>query len=425
AIAQGFVMKTTGASSADYTNAMRSQGSTQFKSNDAWYDAKLNIEVSNGSYGDISYIYFNQNASSAFDAQWDCEKRYSDAGRPTIYSKTGSVKTSLNGNNMADLGAYSFPLGLNPGGNHTCTFTVTGLETLPASSLVYLEDKVTGTWTNLREVNTYSFSMTTQENEERFELHFTKPILISYEAESCEGNDGSIYVDFGNQSIAGSLVSWNYDISKDMQSLASDSESDFLALESLQPGTYEISLANGNYQFMESIVIEDKIQVEVNVELPTLDVYTNEQFLINNLSQGADTYTWEINNESFNTIDLSYSFSQAGIYPFSILASNVDCNALYNGTITVLDKTTGIKESVALADVMVYTKDNTIVVDLSKANLKSSTQLEVYSIVGQILTQKFNVEEVEFIEMANQAKGYYFVRIINNQDQVTKKVLIK
>ena len=87
----------------------------------------------------------------------------------------------------------------------------------------------------------YNFDMTTQDLELRFEVHFSKPIALTFEGESCEGNDGRINLDFGNQSINGNLQSWNYELRKDQQVLLNANESNLVAIEDLEPGAYEIT----------------------------------------------------------------------------------------------------------------------------------------------------------------------------------------
>ncbi|MFT5072237.1 MAG: hypothetical protein ACI8V8_002211, partial [Chitinophagales bacterium] len=45
--------------------------------------------------------------------------------------------------------------------------------------------------------------------------------------------------------------------------------------------------------------------------------------------------------------------------------------------------------------------------------------------LGKLIVQKLDIQTIEQIEMANQAKGYYFVNIIKQNEQISKKVIIK
>jgi hypothetical protein len=309
--------------------------------------------------------------------------------------------------------------------NGAFTFEVSGLNTFPSSTIIYLEDKATGAWTNLRETPTYSFAMTTQEAEDRFEIHFTKPIALTYEAETCEGNDGTISVDFGNQSIAGNLQTWNYDLLKDMQSVVSANESDLVLLEDLEPGDYELTFTNGNLQVTEWITIADKVQVEAEFTPSVTQLFTGEELVLTNASLGATDYTWMVNSEVFITRDLNYTFSTPGTYVVQLTSANADCESSYEETIIVNEKTTGISEQIELENVLVYTKGNSIVVDLSNVDLEGQTDLEIYDLLGKLIVQKLDIQTIEQIEMANQARGYYFVNIINQKEQISKKVIIK
>ncbi|MCB0509802.1 MAG: T9SS type A sorting domain-containing protein, partial [Bacteroidetes bacterium] len=162
-----------------------------------------------------------------------------------------------------------------------------------------------------------------------------------------------------------------------------------------------------------------------NFEASATEVFAGEEIVLTNFSLGANAYTWELNNETFNTTNLNYTFSEAGNYLVRLLSSNEDCNAVKEQYIEVLNKTTGIAEQIALDRVVVYTKDNSIIIDLSNADLEGRTDLEVYDVLGQLIVQKLNVAEIESIEMAKQARGYYFVHVVNQNEQVSKKVFVK
>ncbi|MFT5071859.1 MAG: PKD repeat protein, partial [Chitinophagales bacterium] len=241
----------------------------------------------------------------------------------------------------------------------------------------------------------------------------------------CEGNDGSIAVDFGNQSIAGNLIEWNYEVVLNSQTLASSTEADMIELADLEPGDYELTFTNGNLQLTEWITIADKIQVEAEFTPSVTQLFTGEELVLTNASLGATDYTWAINNEVFNSTDLNYTFSTPGTYVVGLTSSNTDCEASYEETIIVNEKTTGISEQIELENVLVYTKGNSIVIDLSNVDLEGQTDLEIYDLLGKLIVQKLDIQTIEQIEMANQAKGYYFVNIINQKEQISKKVIIK
>ncbi|MGB1247543.1 MAG: T9SS type A sorting domain-containing protein, partial [Chitinophagales bacterium] len=74
----------------------------------------------------------------------------------------------------------------------------------------------------------------------------------------------------------------------------------------------------------------------------------------------------------------------------------------------------------------VYSYDNTIVVDLSETIIDGITQVDIFSIIGQLIEQGDidNNNRVQY-QLNNQATGHYIVRLVNDDKHASYKVFIE
>lgn len=423
AVMQGFFARVaSGSETLSLDNTDRVAGDADYR-NGNYYDMQLTVEVAGNGFADVSYIYYNNVATTAFDIAWDREKRNSNHNQPTLYTTNqDGRRLSYNAQNNVEFG-NSIPMGLEPGTDGAFTFTVNGVNELPNSSLVYLEDKATGVWTNLRETNSYTFNMLATDNFDRFEIHFTRPIELAFNAESCEGNDGSLTVDFGNQSINGAAVNWTYNVSQNGAAVATGNGTNQLALQNLTPGIYNVELMANNHIVTEQIEIENQEQTEA-LFTATETVEVGEEVLFENESVNATSYAWLINNENFASENASYTFTTAGTYTVLLEVNNDDCADSYSKTITVTNKVTGVSKVLDLSKAKIYTANNELVIDISALNLAETTDVSVYNLLGQLIAQVNNAAAITKINMEAEANGYYVVRVINGTKSNTKKVLL-
>jgi hypothetical protein len=128
----------------------------------------LRLLVSNGTNSDEAVVYFNNNASNAFD-RYDSPKMFnSNTAIPEIYTQVGSDKLVINGMNAVPFDT-ELPLGFYAG--------VEGVYTLKANELLNLENvqiilKDGVTEFDLSNGNAYEFNSAVVNNNSRFSLIF-------------------------------------------------------------------------------------------------------------------------------------------------------------------------------------------------------------------------------------------------------------
>ena len=139
----------------------------------------LAVNVSGNGYNDVTHVEFNNNATDAFDPEFDANKFPSLNGQPTLYTTpTGNSNEWMSINTLGTFAKSAVvPMGFAAGvdGNYTFTVSVADLATFDASINIYLEDKQNpNNWINLRNNNSYAFAARSTDNWNRFLLHFEK-----------------------------------------------------------------------------------------------------------------------------------------------------------------------------------------------------------------------------------------------------------
>lgn len=171
-----FVHVTSGTGSMIIPNAKRLH-STQAFYKDAFANA-LFLTVNGNGYGDMMCVYFNPNAASSYDLQYDALKLTGSQGAPQLYSilddntdVTINGLPSISSNNTINLG---FKVGV--AGNNT--ITVSGMESFANGTTIYLKDNQAGQMINLVNHPVYTFDATPSDPVQRFTLLFN-PVGIS------------------------------------------------------------------------------------------------------------------------------------------------------------------------------------------------------------------------------------------------------
>jgi hypothetical protein len=135
-----------------------------------YYKTEVNdlvtLRVTGNNYSDETFIRFLDQATPAFDGDFDAYKLFSPATQvPQIYTQGGSDVLAINSLPETASVPVSFTVGLDG------SYTIEAIETSDFQHVV-LEDLVTFDQTDLL-VSGYSFEYTVGENASRFILHFT------------------------------------------------------------------------------------------------------------------------------------------------------------------------------------------------------------------------------------------------------------
>jgi len=205
--AQGFFVQASAAGTLGVTNAVRTHSTQAFWKADENMMTRLSMTVSNGEVNDETVIYFNENATSGLDYEYDATKLMAPAA-PQAYTMLAGEQMAINAFNNTTQTA-SVILGVNAPEAGEYTIVASNIESFDAGIPIYLEDLPTGQYINLRETSSYSFS-STEGMSARFVVHFTDTQGIDdpvSEINSIYAVNLTVYVDFN--AMKGEIVIYN------------------------------------------------------------------------------------------------------------------------------------------------------------------------------------------------------------------------
>ena len=160
----------------------------------------IRLQVSTGSFTDETVIRFITDAINGFDDSYDAYKMYSPANNaPQIYSIESVSNFGVAINSLPAV-VSEVPLGFAvTKTSGTASYTISATNILVDNYRVYLEDIQQNTTIDLREQNSYNFSLTSSETtklydiRERFKIKF-----IQNNAPVASGNLENINLGYGN-----------------------------------------------------------------------------------------------------------------------------------------------------------------------------------------------------------------------------------
>jgi len=170
-----WVRANAGGGTLSLNNSMRSHSETaNFLKAPALKNAEqqlLRLQVSNNVNSDEAVIYFNTNASNAFDAYDSPKMTNAKAAIPEIYTLAGTEQVVINGLNSVSTNA-ELPLGFTTGQSNTFTIEATQISNFDSNTRIILKDKYLNTEQELTVGSAYNFSSDITSTVDRFSIAF-------------------------------------------------------------------------------------------------------------------------------------------------------------------------------------------------------------------------------------------------------------
>jgi len=170
-----WVRANAGGGTLSFDNTMRSHSATSnpLKAPAATKAAQqlLRLQVSNGTNSDEAVVYFNPNASDAFDAFDSPKMTNANAAIPEIYTVAGTGQLAINGLNSVTPDKELL-LGFTTGQSNSFTIKATEFSNFDAGTKVYLRDNVLNTEQELTDGTAYGFNSNTASTNTRFNIVF-------------------------------------------------------------------------------------------------------------------------------------------------------------------------------------------------------------------------------------------------------------
>lgn len=205
------------------------------------------------------------------------------------------------------------------------------------------------------------------------------------------------------------------------------------------PGTYSVTLIatniNGSVATTQTVNISN-CAPNASFLLPANNCTFAAMTVTNSSSTsgGAMSYTWSVNASSGVTVSPNsvaasptISFSNAGTYTITLLASNSSGNATSSQTVAVAASCVGIHENSLLSEnVKLYPNPTKDMVNVSLPHNGSEFSITVTDILGSVIYSQKNSKNSDVqINLANKSKGVYFITIEGNKEKATKKIIVE
>jgi VCBS repeat-containing protein len=309
-----------------------------------------------------------------------------------------------------------------PGADGTFSITVDGINTFDPTTYIFLEDKKTGSWTDMRANGSYTFQSTTTDAHDRFVWHFTPAAIINTTAATCE-TSGTLYLEQPG------TASWNYTITNSQSAIINagvlnNGNSTVLGVAA---GTYTITLVdNSGYTVVKAVTVSGNNATIAIMNSSSQSVEEGENITFSNASAGATTAEWDMGDGTVftNLNNINYQYTEPGVYTVTLTVTNADgCVSTTSQLITVTEAAvTGIV-NITNNGVNIFSFSNTVVVDFGKAKNVAAT-VDIYNLLGQKLSSDKTTNNVYAKNIAELSAAYVVVRVNNNGVESRKKVFL-
>ncbi|MFN8287691.1 MAG: choice-of-anchor J domain-containing protein [Chitinophagales bacterium] len=421
---QGFIVHRSSSSSVNFTfnksECTTSAGQTFYKQAS---QHAMNIQVSGNGFNDITYVEFNSDATNTYDVGYDNRKPLSVLGQPTIFTfnTNNAERLSINVNRSIDE-TPNVPMNFIPGANGTFTFTADGVNSFDPTSYVFLEDKQTGQWIDLRQNATYTFQSTTADAHDRFVLHFTPAAELSASDASC-ATMGQITIEQPG------TANWNYTVSNQNNVvIASGTLNQNNSVNvSATAGVYQLTLVdNSGYTVVKNVQVNGVQTIAAAMTADKNTVETAQDVTFTSTTANAATTEWNFGDgATATTATATHQYQSEGVYTVSLTVTNADgCSSTVQQTITVTAKeATGINNLDKDA-IRMWSNESNIFIDFSKVK-QVKASIAIYNVLGQkLLEDTWTKSSIYTKTLSNLDAAYILVHVNNNGKMTTEKLFI-
>lgn len=356
---QGFYVKVSAAATLNAKEANKAASTqvllkTNQTQNNFSQPQLIRIKADGANMHNETAIYFDSNAHSYYETEYDAASLGADYGMLDVTSVINDTAYSINGVE-ALTGNMSIPIKITTGTSDTYQIYADDFQSLPSGACLMLHDNLTSTDHNLRS-GPYTCNISNTDTVSRFVLNITVNNNITVTSSiinpTCSKlNNGYI--------IANSSVSGNYDyywkdstnqiIKTSLNKFTSDT------LTGLGNGFYKVDIANsgscsnGTQDFQ---ILTQSNTSAFFTSSTNNAVLVNDTIIVNfsNGSSNADSYYWEFDNGDESTLTSpSTMYTENGDYEVILYAINSTCGDTteYSTTINVTGSSlvTEIKEN--------------------------------------------------------------------------------
>ncbi len=381
---------------------------------------KIRLQAPGGNL-DETTVYFDLGINGNYVYQEDAQKVFSSVpGVPILYSVTAdNIPCSING--YSPLSSTDVVnLGFDVDADGLYTISAPQINSFDPTSILRLEDRARGTWTDLRSGPYTTQLLDAEPALGRFYLHVSYPSSFNSTNAGCANNDGTVTVNVDNS------ITWTsctlFDAFNNQVGTFSNVNGP-VTFTGLAEGDYYTALAYDNYTTTNNFHISGNYVV-ANIGASAQMVYVGQQIDFSALATNSNQYEWDFGDGTLivGVANPHLSYYEPGTYDVVLTASNsLGCTDIASVTI-VVDKVSGVDDN-QLEGVKVTAYGKEVTVNMND-DLTSGSTLNVYNLLGQsVYNQPLDAKTVK-VAFDEQPMGYYLVSVKNNNKVTTKRVYI-
>jgi hypothetical protein len=209
---QSFWVQASGAGSVVFNENDKATGSDQaflkLSNATAYKHIRLHVDGGNYPFNDEAIVGFDSKFSDGLVANEDIGRfNSSNALAPSLSTITANKDLAFNKFSMP-ASTFAVPVRVKVGVGQSGSYTIAAPEIDLDGTCITLEDKLTGTMTDLRS-SSYTFNISDTTKAPRFILHISTPTAASFTASKDTVSIGSP-VSFTNSSTGASSFTWNF-----------------------------------------------------------------------------------------------------------------------------------------------------------------------------------------------------------------------
>ena len=312
------------------------------------------------------------------------------------------------------------PLGFKVVGDGIYIFSCPLLDNFDSTTIVRLEDRSNGSFTDLRGGSYSIYINQVTQNDSRFFLHVSYPAQISTADAGCGNDDGAILVSQDN-SILWKACSVYDDANHRIYSDSSISGN--FTFGTLPSGDYRLIFSYGQYSAGKLVHLDGR-NIASAMTASTLNGVVGQDIQFTSNATNTSDYFWEFGDGSEITgvANPAFAYQQPGTYTVTVTCSNI-YGCVSTSTVTVTISAATAVGEIGADDASVTVQNRTLRVLLNKP-VETGQTIQVLNSVGQLITSNTITQGETTIDLGNAAAGVYIVRIADGQRSFTKKVVL-
>jgi len=325
-IQEGFFVKAFSADTLRLKNSHRSDITRVDAVQVSTLRSFLKLSLVNGEKRDETLIWYDadNNSDEALEGQDAIKLNLPNA--TMLFSQKANLNLAIQGRQTVT-DSDSIPLGVQIANSGYYTFRLSEVVHFSATAMIYLEDRISGTFQNLRTEPDYSVFLNEGTIQNRFFIHYRAGIEANAIQEGCSGGDGQI--SFNNSSA----TLWDVRIVNSNDSIVAERSqvSGSWLVQALRADEYHVTylLSGQSLQVDEWITINAGNAIEASMMASLTEVKQEEEEVVfTNTSSGSESVFWDLGDGMMlsGEDEVSHYYSDPGTYNVIMRVTRAECS---------------------------------------------------------------------------------------------------